>query len=109
MFVAVPVLSPCKDSRVKQAEAKRTAEEELTMYMGVQQVSSQDDPLMWWKEHENEYPRLARMAKEDLAVPATSASVERLFSSAGLVKSDIRGSLLDATTVDIMWAKHNPS
>ncbi len=38
----------------------------------------------------------------------TSASPERLFSSVGLVKSDLRGSLLDTTLIDVMWAKQAP-
>ena len=52
-------------------------------------------------------PRLARIAKQYLAVPASSAAVERLFSSVGLVKTDDRENLLDSTTIDIMWAKQN--
>ncbi len=35
-----------------------------------------------------EFPRLARMARQYLVVSATSASPERLFSSVGHVKSD---------------------
>jgi hypothetical protein len=49
--------------------------------------------------------RLARMARQYLAVPARSASPERLFSSVGLVKSDLWGRLLDTTLIDVMWAK----
>ena len=30
-------------------------------------------------------------------------------SSVGLVKSDLREKLLDSTTIDIMFAKHNKS
>ncbi len=63
------------------------------------------DPLMWWKQRVQEFPRLARMVRQHLAVPATSASPERLFSSVGLVKSDWRGSLLDSTMIDVMCAK----
>jgi hypothetical protein len=37
-----------------------------------------------------------------------SASPERLFSSVGLVKSDLRGRLLDSTLIDVMWAKQAP-
>ena len=61
-------------------------EAELNAYTRVQQVTLDTDPLMWWKEHVQEFPRLARMARQHLAVPATSASPERLFSSVGLVR-----------------------
>ncbi len=82
------------------------------LYTRVQQVPLDTDPLMWWKKHVQEFPHLVRMARQHLTVPATvpatSASPERLFSSVGLVKSDLRGSLLDTTLIDVMWAKQAP-
>ena len=83
-------------------------ETELNAYMRVQQVANDTDPLMWWKQHQQEFPRLSRMARQYLSVPASSASPERLFSSVGLVKSDLRGRLLDTTLIDVMWAKQAP-
>ena len=83
-------------------------ETELNAYMRVQQVANDTDPLMWWKQHQEEFPRLARMARQYLSVPDSSASPERLFSSVGLVKSDLRGRLLDTTLIDVMWAKQAP-
>ena len=77
---------------------------ELNAYTRVHQVPLDTDPLMWWKQHVQEFPRLTRMARQDLAVTATSASPERLFSSVGLVKSDFRGRLLDTTLIDVMCA-----
>ena len=52
-----------------------------------------------------QFPRLSSMARQYLTVPDNSASFERLFSSVGLVKSDLRGRLLDTTLIDVMWAK----
>jgi hypothetical protein len=85
-------------------------ETELNAYMRVQQVSNDTDPLRvkWWKQHQQEFPRLDRMVRQYLAVPASSASPERLFNSVGLVKSDSRGRLLDTTLIDVMWAKQAP-
>ena len=83
-------------------------ETELNAYMRVQQVANDTDPLMWWKQHQQEFPRLSRMARQYLSVPASSGSPERLFSSVGLVKSDLWGSLLDSTLIDVMWAKQAP-
>ena len=81
---------------------------ELKAYTRVHQVPLDTDPLMWWKQHVKEFPRLTRMTRQYLAVPATSVSPERLFSSVGLVKSDFRGILLDTTLIDVMWAKQAP-
>ena len=52
-------------------------------------------------------PTVLNELNERNAVPASSAAVERLFSSVGLVKTDDRENLLDSTTIDIMWAKQN--
>lgn len=44
----------------------------------------EEDPeghLAWWKRHETEFPRLARMARDIFSIPGMSAEVERLFSS----------------------------
>jgi len=80
-------------------------EDEYKAYDLVPQVQSNEDPLKWWKENEQFFPRIASMAREYLSVPASSASVERFFSSVGLVKADNRP-LKDETTIDIMWAKN---
>ncbi len=72
-----------------------SVEAELNAYTRVQQVPQ-------------EFPRLVRMTRQHLAVPATSASPERLFRSVGLVKSDFRVRLLDNTLIDVMRAKQAP-
>ena len=58
-----------------------SVETELNAYTRVQQVPLDTDPLMWWKQHVQEFTHLARMVRQHLTVPATSASPERLFSS----------------------------
>jgi hypothetical protein len=66
------------------------------------------DPLMWWKQHQEEFPDLVRMTRQYLTVPATSESPERFFSRVGLVQTDLRGILLDTTMIDLMWSKQAP-
>ena len=55
-----------------------------------------------------QFPHLTSMARQYLTVTVSSVSPERLFSSVGLVKSDLRGRLLDSTLIDVMWAKQAP-
>ena len=83
-------------------------EAELNAYTRVHQVSLDTDPLVWWKQHVQEFPRLTRMVRQYLAVTVTSASPDRLFNSVGLVKIDLRGNLVDNTLIDVMWAKQAP-
>ena len=56
----------------------------------------------------SQFPRLDHMSRQYLNVPVSSTSPERLFSSVGLVKSDLWGRLLDITLIDVMWAKQAP-
>ena len=55
------------------------------------------DVLEWWKLNSDEYPTLARIARDYLAIPATSASVERVFSGGTHLVTDRRGSLGEET------------
>ena len=61
--------------------------------------------LMWWKKHAVRFPYLSRLARRYLAMPATSASVERLFSVAGQVVSAKRARL-DPSTVTLLVFLH---
>ncbi len=83
-------------------------EAQLQAHMQVQQVPNDTDPLMWWNQHQQEFPDLDRMARQYLTVPDTSASPERFFSRVGLVQTDLRGSLLDTTMIDLTWAEQAP-
>ena len=108
--------------RRKSAAKQNTQREDIDEAMGEggsdeeEDGESEDDnedghgsgPLMWWKKHQKEFPDLTRMVRQYLAVPATSVSPERFFSRVGLVQTDLRGSLLDTTMIDLMWAKQAP-
>jgi hypothetical protein len=62
-------------------------EDQLQAYMQLQQVTNDTDPLMWWKQHRQEFPDLVRMTRLYLVVPTTSASPVRFFSRVGLVQT----------------------
>jgi hypothetical protein len=49
--------------------------------------------IQWWNDHSTLYPALSRMALDILSIPAMSAEVERVFSSAKLLISDARNRL----------------
>jgi hypothetical protein len=83
-------------------------EAHLQAYMQVQQVPNDTGSLMWWKQHQQKFPDLSRMTRQYLAVPATSVSPERFLSRVGLLQTDLCGNLLDATMIDLMWAKQAP-
>ena len=55
------------------------------------------DILAWWKSQSETYPNLSKMARDYLAIPATSTSSERLFSSGKHLITDSRNSLCAET------------
>ena len=55
--------------------------DELKQYLDAPPAESETDVLQWWKAHAAVYPCLAAMARDYLAIPATSAPVERVFSA----------------------------
>ena len=57
-------------------------EEELKLYMSMEQVSSNTDVLSWWKPYAPKLPLMASVVKQILCVPATSTPSERAFSKA---------------------------
>ena len=50
---------------------------------------------------------LAKMAKQYLAAPASSAGVERVFSSAGKMHADLRKSMSDDSLKHSLFAAFN--
>jgi hypothetical protein len=58
---------------------------EVNQYMNCKGCEMFQDPLSWWSFNSMVYPHLAKLAREYLALPASSATVERLFSRAGSV------------------------
>ncbi|XP_046724696.1 uncharacterized protein LOC124398485 isoform X1 [Silurus meridionalis] len=67
-----PVASPHQLEAVK-------IETELTTYLFTPEVDPDTDPLEWWKRHQPNFPKLSRLAKKNLSVPATSAPFRESF------------------------------
>lgn len=68
-----------------------------------------DGHLTWWRLHEAEFPRLARMARDIFSIPGMSAEVERLFSSVkhmlGPTRSNLNPDGIEASECVRSWVK----
>jgi len=63
--------------------------------------------LHWWKATEAHLPKLAKVARRILAIPASSASSERAFSVAGVTVSQCRTALDPETVNNILFIYSN--
>ena len=80
--------------------------DEVQRYIESQFIWDGEDILNFWQSQANAFPLLAKVAKIILCVPATSASSERTFSSAGRVLES-RRNRLNPGTVDAILFLHS--
>ncbi|KAA8642282.1 uncharacterized protein ATNIH1004_011224 [Aspergillus tanneri] len=89
----------CESQTALQAEVDQP-EDKITRYLA--KGLTKGNPRVFWKEHEHEYPVLAKIARDILSVPASGAGVERLFNCARDVCHYRRGQLKPGTIKDLM-------
>ena len=76
-FFKKKTVTPTSQSEQDKIEA------ELSSYLLSSETDPDTDPLQWWKVHEANFPRLSNLARKYLSIPATSAPLERVFSTGG--------------------------
>lgn len=75
----------------KSTQKKTSGLGEIEDYLRMEYSPESECPLEFWRRNEIRLPNLARLARIYLAVPASSGSVERLFSVAGAIARNRRG------------------
>jgi hypothetical protein len=87
------------DQESFQAIKRRCVEKgsEMERYLGTPTADMNEDVLEWWKRHADDYPCLSRIARDYLAIPATSVPAERVFSGGANLITNKRGSLDEGT------------
>ena len=82
-----------KDKELDEAKEVEAEEEDLMLDKFIKLVSNnvkykkEKDALAFWKKNEENFPRLAILARKYLSVQASSCAVERMFSIAGHIFS----------------------
>ena len=69
----------------------------MASYLAEPPIPIYQSALIWWKANCNRWPRIAKLAREMLCIPASSVPCERVFSGAGLVISSDRARLKPKT------------
>ena len=67
------------------------------------------DLISWWASNSRRYPKLAKVARDHLATPPSSALIpsERVFSTMGQIYDDKRCSLLDINAKKLCFLNYN--
>lgn len=85
--------------------SKKSKKSEMDAYLEEDLVEEMEDDtfdvLNWWNTHKNSYPTLAKIARDVLAIPASTVSSESAFSTSGRVIDQYRSSL-GPTTVEAL-------
>ncbi|XP_077467105.1 E3 SUMO-protein ligase ZBED1 [Stigmatopora argus] len=74
-------------------QEEQQALSELQSYQQCANLDSEENPLDWWKEHKRIYPRLSKLARKYLCIPATNSPSESVINTGGNVVTCLRSSL----------------
>jgi adenylate kinase len=106
-------LSPTSKMRKKLKDKKDQSNEETNLkkemnrYESYSYASKEENVLKWWKRHENILPLLSNIAKKVLAIPASSAKSERVFSTGGNVVTKKRNRLAPKKVEELIIIAEN--
>ena len=107
LYPICTVFSFMESDDEEAAACTYTDETELNDYLSKPSVPVDSNPLTFWKNHENIYHKLSQLAHKYLAIPASSAPVERLFSVAGKIYRPDRCNLSDKNFETLMFIRGN--
>ena len=96
------------DSDDDQEQTPATTDR-LDLYLSLAQERKTICVLAWWRNFRLSAPRPAKIARQFLATPASSAGVERLVSAAGLTYGDLPGAMTEDTLAQRLFAMCNYS
>ena len=95
---------------VKTEPAKpitKRAAEEVKRYRSEDCLPLSSNPLAWWREHEQSFPLLAKLARLYLTAQGTSVPSERVFSTAGDIVTAQRSALSPENVDMLIFLKKN--
>ena len=84
---------PTKCLPIRQAIVRACARVYQGVRNNVHEILKASDNLDWWKLHYGQFPLLAKLARCLFSIPATSAAIERVWSSSGLTITNRRSTL----------------
>ena len=80
---------------------------ELSGYLAQGTLAYDSDPLLWWSGNDALHPNVSKTAASVLSITASSAPVERIFSTAGKIFRPERTRLIPETFETLVFIKCN--
>ena len=93
----------------QSTEEDNSGKGEFERFKKEPQLHHDENALVWWKTNQERFPVIANVARQLLCVPATSVPSERIFSTAGLIVSNLRSSLKPENTDMLIFLNKNLS
>ena len=103
------IFSFMEDSQQQDHRRASSSKPEILKYLEEPVISQDNSPLVFWKQNNSKFPILAHVAECILAIPASSAPVERLFSIAGKIFRPDRCRLSDKHFHELVFIRSNNS
>lgn len=92
---------------VTHSSAALDVKGEVEQYLAMPRMNPDVDVLCFWKDKSIMLPQLSHIARRIFSIPSGSASVERVFSIAGLMSSTNRMCLIPSTLQKLVFLKVN--
>lgn len=74
-------------------QAIATSRDEIQHFIKEPKLDPDSNALEWWRKHQERFPRVAKLARRFMCVPATAVPAERVFSTSGSIVTKLRSSL----------------
>ena len=94
-------------SSSQSTEEDKSGKAEFDRFKREPQLHHDECALLWWKSNQERFPVISKVARQLLCVLATSVPSERIFSTAGLVVSNLRSSLKSENTDMLIFLNKN--
>jgi hypothetical protein len=104
--VAQMVLRKCHGAGFSSSRQVNNQTSQIEKFKEVEVYGDSFNILEFWGQNTQQYPVLSELAKKFLSIPATSASVERVFSQIGILDTKLRNRLNIDRLNSIVLAKH---
>ena len=86
----MPIWSTVMSAQAPPAAESSGESPKVKLFCKEQQIDPKADPMAWWAAHAPTYPLLTQIACRVLAIPASSAPSEHLFSKLARVNAKDR-------------------